>query len=304
MRFLIALLIMAVQCRAACVNQSFIDWEGGTNGTQINLPALTNCVHGDGTWSFQNPNSLVYFTNFGQRALGGTANLCNGGSVNGSGSLGMVITAHEGADDHTITFYPTNGGGPGAVNTNLSRASFGVWIMSDIVPLDPEGSPAGGQHDSIMLKGDQPGFLAGGDYVNIFIDNRNDVYSGKSFFGLESILRADLTAIAYHTNANWYWVTAQMNHGGSNFVSVYSANLDLLGTISGQQDGLSYPHYIQWRYQNGNPGTHIYTDSLLVDFDTGVFPLLPTVGGGGAPGTSLAGTMISGARLEGRTTIR
>lgn len=273
--------------KAACQTETFIDFEGGVSGAQITLTALTNCYHGDdGVWNIAGGNAGMSFTNFSQHTLGGTILTCNGvgpsgGYFTGAGSIGFSIL-NDNADDQVLSFWPTNGGtinnGP---NGRVKKASFGVWIKTDMVAELPNGGGGiGQQHDIFFLKGEQINFGGGGNFLNPYINNRNDrgACTGSMWWGMETSAGDDGGPIVCMQSDTWYYVTGQSEQGVADKVSIYSASLVFLAekiTLQGATGLLSFPSSVQMRYQSADSGTHIFFDSLIVDFRQGRYPLLP-----------------------------
>ena len=276
--FVLLLCFAGSASMAQCVNQTFIDYEGGTPGATPTTANLNASTHGAaGTWSISGNVAENSFQTYAQHSLLSPVNLCTGGLFDGSGTLGMITALpHTNA---TILFTPT-------VN-NGSNASVGQWWYTTL----PTNSACYVDFFGIM------------DTTHAqFVNGAIDAAALAGFYlrmEVQGGANNRITSFLHTTNV-WYWETCQqgLTGGGTNSVATYSWDgLNQL-TLQGEVDVASaYTNppicvYLSGIGDSVTNSCFIARDSIKVDFQTAVFPLLP----GAFPPTakSVMGSLLKG----------
>ena len=264
-KYLLALIIMAFATAsyAATTVDVFIDFEGGTNGSQLTAAALTSSKHGSGG-SFSVESSDMTGNIFSTSAsvnssrtvtvggttytLGGSLGYSVDGGLEGSAQKHFAYTLATGHKDIAIGFH---------------------WVPGDCAAGDPYGSwnnvgiySAGGYYGFMDINGwTSPGY-------HLVIEENSGTGS----------------TIAY-TVGKLYWVS--MVYSGTNYtvtIYLYDGTTYALVGSSTHSLGASQNAYQVWmgrtdHHPGHSSGTYTYFDNLVVKYDT-TSPIIPAEGGG------------------------
>ena len=267
-------IILLTSC-TACFGQytvsSYVDFEGGTNGTDVNTSAMNSSLHGPAmnTWGLQNSTHNLQFTNYAQKDLRGNITVTGYGAFGPGGSMGIVSTLNDALD--YLVPAPTAGGTP--------SMSIGIWFMTDI----PTSQSA--NIDWFTVSG------VSGGYVNAILFSPGD---GSSLRISPEVSSGSISGVINLTKGTWYWVTIGYNVGGTNanMIQVYDSTAALLGSLSNNVALASVPNHAGvgcYNISGATPtGYHIWMDGFVVNTN-GDFPLLP-----GNPVTTYSTNLLAG----------
>lgn len=264
MRFIA--LVVLVTClfligNAQMVTNVFIDFDSGSNGDNVTLDLITNSTHGAaGSFSY----SATALSNFtfsidAQKNLAGAELIYGVGTFCGCGLVGIKMNTEVPASIKYTS------------SIKKSRCSLGWWVKNGI-----PGDLISYVDSMIIVDKDANG------YANCAIAGGGSSTPTTFRFALETPGDPSPFSVNYYNKNSWYWLTMLYDSTGHNELKIYNDAMVYQETISsiGNRAGSTNADNILIGpviLGQSTPGMYLYYDNIIVDFENGIFPLLPGV---------------------------